>query len=337
MLLVVYLLGPVLVPFVAAATLAYALHPLVERLAAARVPRALAVSLVIVLACVAVVGLLLLIVPVVTKQIPALREQLPVLIERVNQWLDPMLADWGVDFRLDTAHLRELLARVLGDSSGDLAGTLLSSVRIGGNVALAVLGNVVLIPVVLFYLLIDWPRIVRSSLALLPQHLRGKVESFALEADAVLAQYLRGQLLVMLILAAYYALALRLAGFDLGLPIGIFTGLAIFVPYVGYGLGLVLALVAGVLQFGPGYALAVVAAVYGIGQVVESFFLTPRLVGERIGLHPLAVIFALLAFGQLLGFVGVLVALPASAVAAVGLRRALAHYRGSAYYRAAAS
>jgi predicted PurR-regulated permease PerM len=153
------------------------------------------------------------------------------------------------------------------------------------------------------------------------------------ECDAVLGQYLRGQLLVMLALAVFYAVGLALFGLELALPIGVFTGLAVFVPYLGFGLGLLLALLAGLLQFVSMKALVMVGVVYGVGQLVESFLLTPRLVGERIGLHPLAVIFALLAFGQLLGFIGVLIALPASAVLLVALRRVRQGYFDSDLYR----
>ena len=149
----------------------------------------------------------------------------------------------------------------------------------------------------------------------------------------MLGEYLRGQMLVMLALALYYAAGLALFGLDLALPIGIFTGLAVFVPYLGFGLGLLLALLAGLLEFAePARALLMVATIYGLGQLIESFVLTPRLVGERIGLHPLAVILALMAFGQLLGFVGVLIALPASAVLLVALRRARSGYLASPLY-----
>ena len=148
----------------------------------------------------------------------------------------------------------------------------------------------------------------------------------------MMGQYLRGQLVVMGVLAVYYAAGLALGGFDLALPLGVFTGLAVAIPYVGFGLGMLLSLLAGLLQFGSANALLVVAVVFGIGQLFESFVLTPRLVGERIGLSPLAVIFALMAFGQLFGFVGVLVALPASAVAAVAIRRVRQAYVGSRLY-----
>jgi predicted PurR-regulated permease PerM len=183
----------------------------------------------------------------------------------------------------------------------------------------------------------DWRRFVAQVLEFVPLRGRAGYDSFTAEADAVLGQYLRGQLLVMGVLAIFYSVGLALFGLDLALPIGIFTGLAVFVPYVGFGLGMILATLAGLLEFaataGPGKALVMVAVVYGLGQFIESLFLTPRLVGERIGLHPLAVIFALLAFGQLFGFVGVLIALPASAVLLVAMRRARTSYLSSKLYQ----
>jgi predicted PurR-regulated permease PerM len=172
---------------------------------------------------------------------------------------------------------------------------------------------------------------------LVPPRMQPEVDSFFSETDAVLGQYLRGQLMVMGVLAVYYCVGLSLFGLDLALPIGVFTGLAIAIPYLGFGLGLLLALLAGFLEFaahGGGYldALVMVGVVYGAGQVLESFFLTPKLVGERIGLHPLAVIFALLAFGHILGFLGILIALPASAVLLVAVRRIQHSYLVSKLY-----
>jgi predicted PurR-regulated permease PerM len=196
-----------------------------------------------------------------------------------------------------------------------------------------VVGNLVLIPVALFYLLMDWKRLVAQALEMVPRRLQARFESFTGESDQVLGQYLRGQLLVMMILAAYYSIGLALFGLDLALPIGVFTGLAMFVPYVGFGVGLLMAVLAGLLQFASIKALVMVAVVYGSGQIIEGLFLTPRLVGERIGLHPLAVIFMLLAFGQLFGFVGVLIALPASAVLLVAIRRIRTGYLASQLYK----
>ena len=217
--------------------------------------------------------------------------------------------------------------------SADGLATALSSARIGGSIVLAVIGNMVLVPVVLFYLLSDWPRLVERTQALIPPRMRDQVVGFLDECDGVLGQYLRGQLLVMLILAAFYSIGLALFRFDLALPVGVFTGLAIFIPYLGFGLGLVLALLAGLLQFASWYGVIAVAVVFGIGQLVESLWLTPRLVGERIGMNPLMVIFALLAFGHLFGFVGVLIALPVSALIVVAVRRLQVTYLASPLYR----
>jgi predicted PurR-regulated permease PerM len=187
----------------------------------------------------------------------------------------------------------------------------------------------VLIPVALFYLFADWARVVSQVIALVPARFRPGVDGFVGEVDEVLGQYMRGQLTVMVILAVFYSVGLALFGLDLALPIGVFSGLAVVIPYLGFGVGLVLALVAGLLQFVAWKAALMVAVVFGLGQLLEGFVLTPRLVGERIGLHPLAVIFALLAFGQVFGFVGVLVALPASAILLVCLRRARERYLAS--------
>ncbi|MFN4003991.1 MAG: AI-2E family transporter [Hylemonella sp.] len=335
-----WLLAPVLMPFIVAAVLAYVLAPLVERietLTRGRVPRVLAVLLVELLLVLAVLGLVLLLVPVVLQEWPRLRQQLPGLLDRLQAGLQPWLTELGIDFTLDVASLKAALTEYLNANLGDSLGSVLVSLKIGGSYALALLGNLILIPVALFYLLLDWKQLVPRVVALVPPRLRGDYDRFMAEADAVLGQYLRGQSLVMLILAIYYSVMLSLFGLDLALPIGIFTGLAIFVPYVGYGLGLLLALVAGLLEFtGDGGLLRVglmLLVVYGLGQLIESFYLTPRLLGERIGLHPLAVIFALLAFGQLFGFAGVLVALPVSAVLLVAVRRLRQRYFESQVYR----
>lgn len=332
-LLLLWLLAPVLTPFVVGAVLAYALHPAVERLAARRVPRLLAVLLVEVLFIVALLAVLLLIVPIISKELPLLREQIPTLADRLNRSFAPWLAQFGIHVQLDIAGIKAFVLKYLDANLEDWLATVLSSARIGGSILLAVVGNAVLVPVVLFYLLMDWPQIVRRTQALIPRQRLAAVTGFLDECDAVLGQYLRGQLLVMLILAVFYSIGLALFRFDLALPVGVFTGLAIFIPYLGFGLGLLLALLAGLLQFASWYGVIAVAVVFGIGQVVESLYLTPRLVGERIGMDPLMVIFALLAFGHLFGFVGVLVALPLSAVLVVAVRRVRTLYLDSPLYR----
>src|SRR6185369_379866 len=245
-----------------------------------RVPRVIAVAVVEMLLILVLLGLLLMVVPIMAKEVPLIREQLPFLFDNLNATIAPWLDQLGIRIPLDLASLKGQLVKYLSANFEDTVGSLFSSLKVGGGVALIVVGNAILIPVALFYLLLDWKRLVLRVLELVPPRARPSVDSFTTEADQVLGQYLRGQLLVMLTMAVFYS-----------------TGLALFVPYVGFGIGLVLAIIAGVLQFASIKALIMVAAVYGTGQVVEGFYLTPRLVGQRIGLHPLAVIFALLAFG----------------------------------------
>ncbi|HEY9067767.1 MAG TPA: AI-2E family transporter [Burkholderiaceae bacterium] len=332
LLFALWLLAPVLTPFAIAAVLGYVLHPAVERLAWRRVPRWVAVALVEVAAIVAVLAVLLLIVPILSKQLPLLREQIPLLADRLNANLGPWLAKMGINVALDTASIKAFVLKYLDANLEDWIATALSSARIGGSILLAVVGNAFLVPVVLFYLLMDWNNLTARFAALVPPRMRDSVYGFASECDAMLGQYLRGQLLVMLVLAAYYSVGLALFGFDLAVPVGVFTGLAVFIPYVGFGLGLLLALISGALQFAGWQGLVGVAVVYGIGQVIESFFLTPRLVGERIGMSPITVIFVLLAFGHLFGFVGVLIALPLSALLVVAVGRVREAYLASPLY-----
>lgn len=333
-LLLLWLLAPVLTPFIIGAVLAYALHPAVERLAARRVPRLLAVIGVEVLFIVVMLAVLLLIVPILSKELPLLREQIPTLADQLNRNVAPWLAQWGINVSLDIAGIKAFLLKYVGDANvEDWLGAALNSAKIGGSILLALIGNVILVPVVLFYLLLDWPALVERLHSFVPPRLRVQVEDFLQECDSMLGQYLRGQLLVMLIMAAFYSIGLALFRFDLALPVGVFTGLAMFIPYVGFGLGLLLALLAGVLQFASWYGVIAVAVVFGIGQLAESLVLTPRLVGERIGMNPLMVIFALLAFGHLFGFAGVLIALPLSALLVVAARRVQAAYLDSRLYQ----
>jgi predicted PurR-regulated permease PerM len=335
-----YALGPVLTPFIAAAIMAYALNGGVDRLARLRLgrrwrmPRALAVVLVMLLFLAALGALALIVLPVLRTELPLLEAQIPAFLARVDALLSPRLAQLGLHVKLDGSGIRALLTQQMAASGDEVWSTVLASARVGGSALIGWLATLVLIPVVLFYLLLDWHRLLERVRGAVPRRWVGQAVAMAQEVNVLLAQYLRGQLLVMLVLAAYYSSALALAGFEVALPVGILTGLLVFIPYLGFGLGLVLAVIAAVLQF-PGWSgLASVAAIYGAGQVIEGFFLTPRLVGERIGLNPLAVIFALLAFGQLFGFAGVLLALPASAVLMVAFRHLRHHYLRSSFYNA---
>jgi len=332
--LLLWLLAPVLTPFIVGAVLAYALHPAVEGLAARRVPRVLAVVFVEVVFIVVVLAVMLMVVPILSKELPMLREQIPALADGLNRTLSPWLAQWGINVSLDIAGIKAFLLKYVGDVDVEAwLGPALNSARIGGSILLALIGNAILVPVVLFYLLLDWNGLVARLHGFVPPRLRAQVEDFLQECDTMLGQYLRGQLLVMAIMAAFYSIGLALFRFDLALPVGVFTGLAMFIPYLGFGIGLLLALLAGVLQFASWYGVVAVAVVFGIGQVAESLFLTPRLVGERIGMNPLMVIFALFAFGHLFGFAGVLIALPVSALLVVAARRLQTAYFDSRLYK----
>jgi predicted PurR-regulated permease PerM len=337
---VFWLLAPVLAPFVVAGVMAYVLHPLVlrlDKLTRGRLPSALTVVVVEFLAILLVLGVLLMLVPILVREWPLLQQQLPLLLDRLVEFINPLLAQLGLSVSLDLRDLKSQLMAYLSANREDWWAPLMSSLKLGGSAALAFLGYVVLVPVALFYMLNDWTRLINMLLELVPPAWRSGFDSFMHDSDLVLGDYLRGQLLVMLALALFYAVGLSLFGLELALPIGVFTGLAVFVPYLGFGLGLLLALLAGLLQFTPAEAVLMVAVVFGLGQLLESFVLTPRLVGERIGLHPLAVILALMAFGQVMGFVGVLIALPASAVLLVALRRLRLLYLNSDLYQKSGS
>ncbi|RFU45892.1 AI-2E family transporter [Paraburkholderia sp. DHOC27] len=331
--ILLWLLRPVLTPFLLGAILAYILQPGVAWMVRHRVPRGLAALVMMLVFTFALTVLVLLVLLVIQKEGPQLKVQVPILFAHVSAWLQPKLALLGLADSLDFASLRDMVTGQLEGSAQTIALYAWTSIRTSSNVMITVIGNVVMVPLVLFYLLYDWNRMLARVQAFIPRRWLDKTLQLARDMDQMLSQYLRGQLLVMAILAVFYAAALSIAGFEIALPVGIFTGVAVFIPYIGYATGLALALIAALLQFGDLYGFGAVAIIYGIGQILESFFLTPRLVGERIGLHPLAVIFALLAFGQLFGFFGVLLALPVSAILSVAIRELRQGYLSSTLYK----
>jgi predicted PurR-regulated permease PerM len=331
--LALYWLGPVLTPFLIGAILAYLGTPLVDATERRGVHRAVGTTLTVLLFGIAIAGMLFVLVPLVQSEVGLVMKRLPDVLAVISERLLPWLNErFGITIALDFATLRAVIADNL-ESVRDVGLRVLAGVQRGGALILAILINLALIPVVMFYLLRDWNRIVERIDDLLPRRWEGKVRQIAREIDQVLAEFLRGQLMVMVVLAVYYAIALSLVGLDHAFAIGILTGLLVFIPYVGFGLGLVLGIVAALLQFSGWPFFLSVVAVYGVGQLVENYVLIPYLVGDRIGLHPLAVIFALLAFGQLFGFAGVLLALPVSAALLVALRHLRAAYADSPLYR----
>jgi len=325
-------LASVLVPFCAAALLAYLCAPFVAWLQNKRVPRLLAVMVVMMIAVMVVVGLLLVVVPTIGTQLSALMAELPQVIE----WYRHTVVPWahgalGVDLPANAERVRTVATNAL-QAGGDLSQRLLPSLTSGGLAVLSLLGALVLLPVLLFYFLLDWDRIVATLEALVPRrHLR-QVTSLAAEIDAALSAFFRGQLSVMIGLGVFYSAALAIVGLDSALSIGIITGMLCFVPYLGFSLGLVLGTLAALLQFQTLSGLVWVWTVFGLGQILEGYVLTPWLVGHRVGLHPVWVLFAVLAGGALMGFIGMLLAVPSAAVLLVLLRHAKAHYVASRFY-----
>jgi predicted PurR-regulated permease PerM len=333
LLWLLYLLSPILTPFLLAGILAYICHPVVDRLEKLRLPRLLGVVVVLVLLGALVAALLLILVPLLADEVSILSARLPDWLVLANDRLTPWLSErFGIHLKFDPAALKKLVS----DNWGSLqvvGNKLFESLRIGGAAVTGLLINLVLAPVVMFYLLIDWHTLLARLDHAVPRTWHDKVAVMARDVDTVLSRFLRGQILVMVVLAIYYSVALTIAGVPSALTIGILTGLLIFVPYLGFATGLVLALLVATLQFEGFGPIIAVLVVFGIGQVLEGFLLTPFLVGNRIGLHPLAVIFALMAFGQLFGFFGILLALPASAALLVGLREVRTLYLASRFYQ----
>ncbi|MFM8333909.1 MAG: AI-2E family transporter [Candidatus Methylumidiphilus sp.] len=329
----VYLLSPVLTPFVAGALLAYLTDPFADRLEALGMKRTPAVIVVFAGVLLATALALLVVLPLLEHQIDRLVDNLPAFANWLKTKALPLLRDrYGLRIQLNSVDQISALLGKYWQQAGGMAATVLDSLSRSGLVVLSWLMNLLLIPVVTFYLLRDWDVMVAQIHKLLPRRLAPTVLRLAQESDEVLSAFLRGQFTVMLALGAIYSVGLWLVGLDLALLIGMFAGLVSFIPYMGATVGVVSAGVAAIAQFGEVWSLVPVLIVFGIGQVLEGTVLTPKLVGDRIGLHPVAVIFAVLAGGQLFGFLGVLLALPTASVVMVLLRHAHDIYLNSHLY-----
>jgi len=333
----IYLLAPALTPFITAALLAYLGDPLVDRLEKLKLSRTLSVTIVFSIIFLVITLILILLMPMLESQISTLVKKMPVHLNWLQSQLLPSLAAYlnldPASFNLDA--FREMLSQQWGqqwDKGGRVLLTIFKSISDSGVMIMVWVGNLVLIPVVTFYLLRDWDILVARIHELLPRSKEPVIKRLAIESDDVLAAFLRGQFLVMIALGFIYSLGLQLAGLELALLIGMLAGLVSFVPYLGFIVGIVVAGVAMLLQTQDVFQLWPVIVVFGIGQMLEGMLLTPWLVGDRIGLHPVAVIFAVLAGGQLFGFIGVLLALPVAAVIAVLLRHMHQQYLASTLY-----
>ena len=329
-----YLLQPILSPFLIGVLLAYLGDPLVDRLERWKLSRTWGVIVVFALFSLILAILLLVLVPMLGKQLMRLYELAPQMLDWAQHqalpWVQAKLGLVDGFWRFD--QLKAAFSEHLGKTT-DILGMLLSKATASGLALLAWLVNLLLIPVVSFYLMRDWDLMVAKLRGLLPRNREGLVVKLASECHEVLGAFLRGQLLVMLALGVLYAVGLMLIGLELGLLIGLLAGLASIVPYLGVVVGIGAALTAGLFQFGGDfYPLLAIAAVFTVGQMLEGMLLTPWLVGDRIGLHPVAVIFAIMAGGQLFGFTGVLLALPVAAVIMVLVRHAHDLYKLSDLY-----
>ncbi len=336
-LVLLYVLSPILTPFVLAGIVAYICNPVVDRITRWGMPRMLAVTAVMLALALLGAGLILIILPLLYEETTALATRAPEALALANEKLAPWLREhFGIRVRFDSATLKKL-ATGNWDAIQPILERIYSSLKIGGMALVGLALNLLLAPVVAFYLLLDWNGLMARAGAIVPHPWQTRLVAMARDIDAMLSQYLRGQILVMALLAAYISIALWLADISSALSIGVITGLLIVIPYAGYAIGLVLALLVATLQFAGWEPVIAVLIIYAIGQVLESFVLTPYLVGERIGLHPLVVIFALMAFGEIFGFFGILLALPASAALLVGLRELRTLYLASRFYQGAPS
>jgi len=328
-----WLLSPILLPFIAGMVLAYFLDPVADGLERLGLPRLAATLTILLVSLMALVAVLLVVVPVVSEQIARFAAELPILLQRLASLFDQYAPSW----------IKELVAKSGADVRGsvsDLAGkaagwilTLLSSILSGGMALLNLVSLLVITPIVAFYMLADWDHMVAKVDGWLPRDHAETVRGLAREINTAMAGFIRGQGTVCLLLGTFYGVGLSLAGLKFGLAIGMVTGLLSFIPYAGAIIGGVLAIGVGLVQFWPEFTtILFIIGIFVAGQFIEGNFLSPKLVGHSVGLHPVWLMFALFAFGYIFGFVGLLLAVPMAAATGVLVRFALRQYLASRLY-----
>ncbi|MHC8440661.1 MAG: AI-2E family transporter [Candidatus Eutrophobiaceae bacterium] len=337
-LVLMWKLSPILGPFLISAVFAYLGDPLVDWLERRNIGRNSAVVLVFVALLILVVTGLTIILPLVYDQVLRLIDRMPQIVDML--WTEYLLAPamslgvvdaQGVGAGVGMETLADLLKEHWG-SFGGVLGIVFRGIGQSGQAVLLALSYVLIVPVVTFYALRDWDKFLSWSLALVPRRFQAKISEIATECDSVLGSFLRGQLWVMFALAVIYSAGLAIAGIEFALLVGAFAGVISFVPYLGGILGVVVAAAIAAFQYQDIIHIVYVLVVFGVGQALEGMVLTPLLVGDRVGIHPLVVIFAVMAGGQLFGFSGILLALPMAAILAVLLRRALQYYCASSLH-----
>lgn len=325
---ILYFFSPILTPFLVGAILAYLCNPIVDLLMRLGLSRIMAVLIVFISLIILIVLLLILLVPPIENQFYAFVEQAPKMLAYVETKTLPWLDRFGIGLKGSFPTLESLRSENIAQASSFIKSLLRSGITL-----FEVLLNIILIPVVTFYLLRDWDLIINNIYQMIPPKARPTLVKIVKECDAALSGFLRGQLLVMISLSVYYAVTLSFMGLQFGMTIGLITGLISIVPYLGMVVGVIIATVTALMQFGTLTSLLWVILIFLVGHGLENAYLSPKLIGERVGLHPIAVIFAILAGAQLFGFFGVLLALPVSAVAMVLLRHLVVRYQKSAWYK----
>lgn len=331
--ILLYLLEPVLTPFLVAALTAYLSDPLVNQLMRLKLPRVLAVTIVFIVIMLLLISLFVFLIPVLSRQLGVFINRLPEFLV----WLQQVALPWinerlSVNISLDPQVLKTMLTEHW-QQAGNVALTVWKTISQSGMAIISWLTKLLLIPVVTFYLLCDWQKVVKGIRELLPRRIEKTAVHLWQECDEVIGAFLRGQLLVMLALAVIYWIGLSIVGLDLALLLGVLAGLLAIVPYLGLIVGVLVASIAALVHFHDAIHVVYVLIVFTIGHLIENFVLAPWLVGDRIGLHPVAVIFAILAGGHLFGFTGVLLALPVAAVLMALIRHLKHHYVQSEIYR----
>lgn len=327
-----YYLSSTLTPFFIAALLAYLTDPFVNRLVAVKIPRTLAVVIAFAILILIILFSLFLVIPILEHQIITLINKIPIILT----WLQNVALPWlskrlGIEEVIDFPSVRSFITSHW-QQVGSVASAIWTTITHSGHRLFVFLINLLLIPVVTFYLLRDWPKVVAGLLKLIPVAIKPTVIRLATECDEALSAFFRGQFLVMFSLGIYYAFALWLSGLEIALLMGIVIGLISIVPYLGFLVGITVAIIAQLVQYNDFWHLLYILIAFTVGHIIENYILYPLLVGDRIGLHPVAVIFAILAGGELFGFVGILFALPMAAIIMVLLRFMIRHYLQTDWY-----
>jgi predicted PurR-regulated permease PerM len=336
LILFLWLFSGVLLPFVSGMALAYLLDPVADRLQKAGLSRGMATAVIVFGLILGLVVILILVVPLLANQISGFIQLLPSYVTRLQSFFSQaMEGRLGRLMGTSAKDLEALLGSSLSQGAGWIAG-ILHSVWNGGQALVSVVTLMVIAPVVTFYMLLDWDRMISKVDSWLPPRHRPTVRRLAHEMDGAVAGFVRGQISVCIAMGAFYATGLTLLGLNFGLFIGLLSGILGFIPYVGFGIGLIASIVIAFGQFWPEWQwILAMLAVFGAGQVLEGSVLQPNWVGKNVGLHPVWLLFALFAFGSMLGFVGMLVAVPAAASIGVLARFALHQYLASPLYAAA--